>query len=315
MLRFILIVLFFQCFCYSIAQPSLITFTNEQNSDKSISIYAESQAYADYTVKLLFTTLTGYKSYALTNNTAVVTASRGKREILKLTREPFGNSFSYYYKYYYYAGLALRKAPAENSVTYLLPGTPESVIRITGVSNIKDQLNQKSQEEFHVYGFRYEKNGDTICAARAGTVYICSDEVKVAEKGTDVFRSNRNRIMIEHRDGTIAQYSIRNPTQLLVKPGDIVLPGDPLAIFNQENERYEIFFSVTYLDEKRLLADINEASANQSKYVSLPTLFAVNEEGQTSDLSVISQTFKVFHPKKVIGAELSKKEKKKLGLQ
>jgi len=189
------------------------------------------------------------------------------------------------------------------------------VLRISKVSSVANRLGQKNANEFYGTGFIYG-TGDTICAARAGTVYECSDEIKEGEKGNEVYHSNRNRVRIQHKDGTLSHYSIRAPIKLLVAEGDYVVPGQPIAVFNKESERYEVLFSVEYLDEKRVMAgNTSDASANLVYYFSLPTVFCVNEDGQTNPLTVMNQTFKISHPKQFIGLELSKKQKKKLGLQ
>jgi len=298
-----------------LCQVSVITCTSEQNSDRTYSIYAENTANVDYTVKLVFNNLLGYKSYAINNDVAIVTVPRGKKEILKLTPENNAPTYSFNYRYTYFPGIALRKAPAENSAKYLLPGTPENVIRISIVTNLKETLNQKLENEYFATGFQYAM-GDTICAARAGLVYECNDAVKEAEKGNEIFRSGRNSIYIQHKDGTLGRYSIRNPIQLLVTPGDNIVPGQPIAVFNKESMQYSVLFSVEYLDEKMLNADkTNGSSQNTSYYKTIPTAFCTSDDEKAIQLTTPNQTFKIVHPLTVIGSELTKKEKKKLGIQ
>ena len=119
--------------------------------------------------------------------------------------------------------------------------------------------------------------GDTICAARAGTVYDCSDEAKDGEKGNQYYsKNNRNKIGIQHKDGSMAHYSILAPIQLLVEAGDNVIPGQPLAVFNKESEKYTVLFSVNYLDEKRITVDVNNNDPQMpvaSPYLYLPAFF------------------------------------------
>lgn len=299
----------------AISQEGLIICNTEQNQDRTISIYADSRAFGEYTVKLIFTNLAGYRSYAITNDMALVTVTHGKREILKLTPDKTAPIFSFSYRYQYLPGIALHRPPADGAFVYLLPGTPDNILRISSVSAIQERLGQKTKDAFYGTGFMYS-TGDTICAARAGRVYDCSDAVKEGEKGNEVFRSIRNHINIQHKDGTLGRYEIRSPIKLLVAPEDNVIPGQPIAVFNRESERYEVMFSVNYLDEKKLLADNNTGTVvNPDYFISLPTLFCVGDNGQTNPLTVTNQTFKISHPKQLVGVELSKKEKKKIGLQ
>ena len=132
-----------------------------------------------------------------------------------------------------------------------------------------------------------------------------------------IYASKRNQINIQQKDGTLAYYTIRAPIKLLVAAGDNVIPGQPMAVFTTESERYEVMFSVSYLDEKAVTATTTSSNTNTvpSYYHYLPALFCIGEDGQTSNLSIINQTFKIGYPKELIGIELSKKDKKKLGLQ
>src|SRR4029077_2430841 len=118
-------------------------------------------------------------------------------------------------------------------------------------------------------------------------------------------------ISIEHRDGTLGHYGITAPIKLLVSPGDEVFPGQPLAIFTKESPRYMVWFSVTYLDGKKLISDNNPENAHYFDY--LPTYFYANEN-EPSTILQISKYYTVQHPKDIIGAEMTKREKKKFGL-
>jgi hypothetical protein len=298
------------------AQDRLIICTTEQNTDRSVSIYAESMAYGEYTLQISFSSLVGYKANNVYNNVAMVSISRGKREVVKLVPDNNASSYAFNYRYIYFAGTTLRKPPSDTVFKYLFPATKDNVIRISNVSSIEDRLGRKPGTEYFGIGFIYGA-GDTVCAARAGTVYELSDEVKTGEKGMEVFRSNRNRINIQQRDGTLAHYIFRAPIQLLVAGGDNVIPGQPIAVFNKESERYEVMFNVNYLDEKIVMGDNSNSisGAPPVYYRNLPTHFCVSEDGKTGSVFLTNQTFSVTHPKEIIGAELSKKEKKKIGLQ
>jgi len=312
--------LFLLCFCFVIgvnAQENLVTLTSERNTDNSFSIYAESMVYGEYTLKITFPTLTGYKANNVYNDMAVVTITRGKREVVKLIPDRTAPAFSFFYRWNYYPGVALRRAPADTNFQYLLPGTKENVIRISRVSNIGETFKLKNPNEYSGTGFVYGA-GDTICAARAGTVFSCNDEVKTGEKGTLIFTSKRNHINIQQKDGSLARYDMRAPIKLLVTPGDNVIPGQPIAVFNTENEQhYEVMFSVSYLDEKAVMVNTTNLVSTPPPvyYHFLSPVFCIGDDGQTSNLQIINQTFKIGYPKELVGTELSKKERKKLGLQ
>jgi hypothetical protein len=294
----------------------VINCSVEKNaSDNSYSIYAESTAFAPYTVKLIFSTLKGYWATPILNDMALATVNKGRQQILRLVPEKGSPIYSFNYHFQYFPGKASRRPPFDSSFLYLIPATPGNTIRVSLVNNMRDRLGQKDETGFSGTGFHYHF-GDTICAARAGTVYECYDEVKEGEKNNEVYKADRNRIGIEHKDGSIAQYSIRAPITLLVEPGDEVVPGQPLAIFSKESDKMEVMFSVYYLDEKKIMADNNTMPTTQipNFHVYLPTSFYTGEGGVTNPSLMLNKTFIVSHAKKIIGEELSKKEKKKLGL-
>ena len=300
----------------SFAQQGLITCRMVANSDRTVSINVESLAYGDYTVKISFQNLQGYRGMGIFGDMGIFVVQRGTRELVKLEPIKSASSYSLGYTYSYFAGNYLNRAPSDTGFLYLLPGTPNNIVRISTVSSLESRLGKTSESSYIGTSFLYA-SGDTICATRAGLVYECSDEAKEGETVKEVFRSNRNRILIQQKDGTLARYMIRAPIKLLVDKGDNVIPGQPIAIFNKESERYEMALAVEYLDGNKLSAikDIaGEVPANRNPYRFLPTIFCIGEDGSSSALRVPNQTFKVAYPKELIGKELTKKEKKKLGL-
>ena len=297
-----------------VAQQRLITCNSVVNADRSISINSESIAYGDYTLKINFQNLQGYRGVGVYNDMGIFVVQRGNRELVRLVMDKSANFYSAGSSYIYYAGSYLNKHPSDTGFLYLLPGTPNNVLRITRVTSLESRLGQTSENAYIGTGFGYA-SGDTICASRAGLVYECSDEVKEGETGMEVFKRTRNRIFVQQRDGTLAHYEIRAPIKLLVENGDNVIPGQPIAVFNKESERYEMMLSVQYLDGAKLLSIKNSPVTIQpNPYRFLQTIFCIGEDMQKSALQVPNQTFKVAYPKELIGKELSKKEKKKSGL-
>ncbi|HMH23306.1 MAG TPA: hypothetical protein VK563_16085 [Puia sp.] len=294
-----------------LSQEGLITCSSERSADNSFIIYSDSRAFVDYTVKLNFNTLTGYTT-SLPTGFFFRTVTRGRTEVMKLTPRVNSNgSRMFNYTYRYFPGRAFSRPPDTNFV-YLMPSTSGNALRIAKVSSLEERLGQKRTDEFHATGFTY-KQGDTICASRAGIVYIATDDDKEGEKKQQAYTDKRNRIAIEHRDGTLGHYSILAPVQLLIAPGDWVIPGQPLAIFNKESDKYQVFMSVTWLDQRRLTDEKVDASAKPLPFfLEVPVLFYTGENDK--EPLQIHKTYTVGHPKEVIGAELTKKEKKKLGL-
>ena len=98
-----------------------------------------------------------------------------------------------------------------------------------------------------------------------------------------------------------------SPIKCLVTNGEFVIPGQPIAIFNTESEKYRIFFSVYYLDEEKVKS-IN----SKEVYNALPTYFYLNQD-TNSTLLLENQKYESVKSIEIITEELNKKEKKKFG--
>ncbi len=278
------IILVFPCLYIilsSFARQGQITCRSEKNADGSYFIYADNKGFSDYTIKLTFTDLAGFNSSL--DAGAPVIIGRGQSQIAKLTPVSGAPRYSFNYRYRYWPGTFFRKTP-DTSFLYLMPSTAGNNLRISKVTSLAERIGQKNEDDFSAVGFRY-KLGDTICAARGGIVYECRDDVQEGESLNQTFNTNRNLVAIEHKDGTLARYAVVAPVKLLVSPGEKVIPGQPLAVFNRESPKYHILFSVAYLDENKISYSLN-----------------------------LNKDYQVVYSNEVIAAEMSRKEKKKMGL-
>jgi hypothetical protein len=310
--RFVLLLTAIGCSATVFSQQRLIVCNSEQNPDKSISIYAESQAFGEYTVKLVFTSLSGYTS-TVNTDVALITVPRGRTQIAKLTPDRSAAMYSMNFTSQYFPGVALRKAP-DSLFAHLLPGTEGKEMMVSKVRSLSEAIGKQSPEDYYATGFQYQL-GDTICATRAGVIYETSDEVNEGEKKNQFFKSQRNRIGLQHKDGTIGQYSILSPIKLLVNPGDNVIPGQPLAVFNKPGEKYTMLFSVIYLNEKKAYANSNFGASQATTPFNTVAVNFYDSENKKGILLASNNRYLIVHPKEIIGLELSKKDKKKLGFQ
>ena len=294
------------CFSYATinAQRNLITLENETNeTDGVITISAFNQGSGIYTLKINFN-IAGFTSTY--GNPYFTTVNQGKSQVCKLTPDKNAGFRSVGYSYTYYAGTSFRKAP-NNYMHYLLPITPGRTTLVTPVSQLSSLLEQKSETFFYAQSFSYSL-GDTICATRAGVIYNINDELKQGEGKTTVYADDRNKIYIQHKDGTVAHYTILAPMQNLVQNGESVIPGQPLAVFNKKADKYNLLFSVFYLDESKIRQD-----NSKEVYVALPTYYYLNPNAPSTTLTE-GQKYEATKSLEIIAEELSKKEKKKLGL-
>jgi hypothetical protein len=293
-----------------IAQMQPIKMTSNLNGNTGYTLDAENFSYANYTLRVNFITLQGYNS-TLQDKTFTNIAPHGKMQVARLTKD--GSSiYSLNYNYTYFIGTALRRMPDTNFV-YLLPSTPGNIIRVNKAGSINERLGIKEENPFYSSGFTLHL-GDTVCAVRAGIVIELLDRTKEGDKQNQVYNVNRNKIRIEQKDGTIATYEFLSPIQSLIELGDRVNAGQPLAVLNKESDKYHLFVSVNYLDEKKLEAYYfkNNLDAKRDYYITLPVKFHIDQTTNTVINKIDAYT--VEHPVNIIAEEMSKKDKKKLGL-
>jgi hypothetical protein len=295
--------IFFVLYCN--AQSNLITVENENNADGSITINSNNYAGCKYTVKLSFNSLSGFlNTGGISPLISII--NPGRTQVTKLIPDQNNGYRSLNYSYSYYAGISYRKAP-NNYTHYMLPVTPGKTTLVTKVSALSNLMGQKQESFFYTQGFTYNL-GDTICATRAGYVYNINDQLKQGEGGNTVFTDSRNKIYIQHKDGTLGYYTILAPISCLVQNGDYVIPGQPIAIFNKTAEKYTMLFSTYYLDEEKIRTE-----NPKEIYQALPTYYFLNENAPSTTL-VENQKYESIKSLSIIAEELSKRDKKKLGL-
>ena len=294
------------------AQLAPVILKTVRNRDNSYSIIAKNNSYAIYTVKLNFGRLIGYTTTL--NGFPLAYVNRGESQIAKVTAISNASNYSFNYSSQYYMGQALNSVP-DLTFSYLLPAMAGKKLVARKSVSLNERLGKTENEAFHSINFIF-KLGDTICAARAGIIVAISDTVSIGEKKEQSYSQQRDRITIEHKDGTLAHYTVLAPIKTLVQLGDKVVPGQPIAILNKENEKYILIFSVSYLDSKKLIAFNGEENKKSNYHISIPTnwILDIQKEGYL-DTDQITYELRVFHPIANIGIELSKKEKKKLGIQ
>lgn len=290
----------------------LITLSTERNNEQTGSIYADCRIYGEYTVKFTFSDLAGYTfNIPVQSNVAIAGVQRGPRyEVARFTTDRSAGRFSMQYRYNYYPGKALRSMNDTN-FRYMIPASEGATVRVQAVHSLEERMGLTPSHAYHSIGFIYKK-GDTICAARAGTVYAVSDQSEVGESKTQSYSGQRNFIHIQHKDETMAHYTLLAPIEMLVAPGDYVIPGQALAVFNKDAEKYHVLFSVDYLNEKKLYVNNALDAKPESPYITLPLLFA---NGDDKPIALDPRnTYITQHSRELMGLELSKKDKKKYNL-
>ena len=270
-------------------------------SGQDLVINAETSGYGSYSVFLEFTNSMGYRS-SCDNGSPIVLRHRGRTNICKLIYDGgSGGIPSYSYKYWQ----GRSDAKPDKDYPYLLPAPEGKKLRTAPFSNIETALGKTVEDSIQGVYF-YCSGIDTACAMRSGTVI----SIKEAEKNA---ATDNNRILfynlpsyciikVEHKDGSIAQYTFTTPVKNLLKEGDRIFTGQPIAIFVGNEENRSMGISIYYLTFTR---------DKDFKYrYFLPKFYT--QEGQM--VLKFRETYTASTTKEIIGKELSKGEKKKLNL-
>ena len=160
-----------------------------------------------------------------------------------------GISFSY--SYFYIMGKPNPKI--DTSFVYLLPFKEGKNIYFEPITkNVKEYFGAKPAENFYKYQF-ISKNPDTVCAVRKGTVISVVDKYSVDTTLAYSYSSERNRITIEHKDGTFADYTGFHKDKIFVKTGDIVYPGTELGVLDRydKSKQYQLRLGFFFLKKPK----------------------------------------------------------------
>lgn len=216
-----------------------------------------------------------------------------------------GISFSYKTKYI----LGNPNPKIKNNITYVLPFKTGKSIRILEASNVGEKyFGSKKPTDWKSF-IVYSNEPDTIYSMRKGIVVKIIDRYKNDEKLNKTYTSDRNYILIEHKDGSYATYKGFDKNQIFVKLGQKIYLHTRLGILEKFNTtNYRLDFNVFhYL--KNLLEDKKSTLTNRNhktKYLN-PTFFT----NKSNKKIVSKESYEVSFNQEVKLQEFSRREKKK----
>jgi len=291
-------------FQYSFSQNHVVLRT-EINQDNGFDVFYSKDVPGNYCIYL---SLTNYENTSAPEHKFIIDNAEGKLFTLKPTNKERPIRFSY--KYTYKRGIPNPKV--DSAFVYLLPFKNNCSVKVWYLTNLGPKyFHQEEPKNWNAFQFICSKT-DTICSARKGIVVSV-----VADYSTDTthqqvsYSSNRNAIMVEHKDGTFAKYEGFDKDKIFVKPGSLVLPNQPLGLLTQYDKggSYQLRFSVDYLIEPKF----DDSSDSQEKKRRMDYNY-VNPYFQTTDgLLRLAQNKKYTTQitEDVIIKELSARELKK----
>lgn len=301
-IRVLYLLLFFVFSLNTSSQSGIRVYSAPENFKNGIRLMVEKTKPGNYTCEVTFKQLVGYYCSEGAESFQVTVSNFGTQQIALLTPIENASSFAVNYSYAYLPGKSISKP--DSLYPYLLPTHPGKSIQTSGVQFVGDFIG-KTNTNFYSMGFKYQL-GDTICAARGGIVYETFDKAEIRKENEIFSTKTRNNIYIEHNDGTLCQYNILSPIKMLIMPGDKVIPGQALAVFDKADKDYTLLLSVQYLNIKYKMS-------TGSNYINLRPRFLLSPNN-VNLASPFTNYPMVVHPTNIITKELSNKEIKKLGL-
>lgn len=174
-----------------------------------------------YTVFFTYAKLKGFEKPHNLPDYVVVPAGAQKHPLFSLTSTKKGNSNRFNYTISALPG-DITKSSHQSDYSYFLPYA-DNTTQLVG----QGYKGRRTHKKIFALDFNMKLN-TTVCAARSGKVVAVKHD---SQKGgpNKAFMFDANYIIIEHEDGSYADYAHLQYNSCLVKVGDIVKAGDPIA--------------------------------------------------------------------------------------
>lgn len=303
--KVIIIIGFLHIFFATNGQKSTIQLSSKTNQDGSIDILYDGNFKGSYFLKLQFSYL---QNAVYSDFGHVIDGYRGKLTTLKPLNQLNGISFQYVY--HYWRGRPLKNY--DRSQIYLLPYRKGKTIMVQHLNHINQIFDLPIPSNWVSYAF-ITKSPDTIFSCRKGIVVDVINEFQTDTFKLYKYQSQKNYIVVEHDDGTLARYTGFELDKIFVKPGEKVFPGTSMGIIGRYDQTPNHFVLHTYFYYLDTSKKTLEAGSNNSFgifYNSIAPMFLTDNGPQTL---VSNATYHVVSSDEVVKSEMSKKEIKAYG--
>lgn len=273
--------------------------TTDQDSRGGIQLYATTETPVPLILTIDFTTLRNLDASVALPYSTNLTGTRTR--LLTLTRQWEDQQINYRYRTRYHAG-CLDTNPSE--IEYLLPFPEGSEATAGTLSYLGTMINQNTPDGWYSLSFNLEEE-TAITAMRRGTVIAVNDGVNRSENANLVYRSDRNYVTVLHADCTFARYRTFKDSQILVQEGDLLLPGDPIGLTDEDNQ---IRILVYYRNDESVTMDPRDSEGVQNwNYVKPKFRTAENSWVEM----VIGSSYLSIHPDEIITSEMGRRERRR----
>ncbi|SIS64773.1 M23 family metallopeptidase [Belliella pelovolcani] len=281
---------------FSHAYPQ-IALKSERDADGNVIMYAENSTPIPYSVTIYYKNLQNLIPDG--GMTTIKVVPPGQTLVGKLKKSnPSQSSTNLNYSFISRPGDY--RAKTDDNIIYLPPVKSGVVIKATPMTHIENALRGEEVNDSYV-GLSITFEEPTIISApRKGIV----SDMKINEKieGNNVyFNAIDNFIELYHGDGVFTRIKVLKPGSAMVKVGDTVFPGDPLA--ESAGENYGAGPHVRMV-QSRLVKSGEEVTRENIE------VLLRGSEGKGIQIKEMTE-ITVEHPEELIILEMTKKEKKK----
>ncbi|MRI64051.1 hypothetical protein EDM00_08630 [Ornithobacterium rhinotracheale] len=300
--KFIFLMFFLAVFQWGLAQKRDINVTYKVNNDKSVTFFYEKDVPGTYLINVELTQLSN--SIDARNYQVLAKDYSGQLFTLRPQDDKKGIGFAYSVRYI----RGNPKAKADENIVYALPFDTGKNITVYEAQNVGEKyLGSEKPQNWKSFVVN-TKEPETMYAMRRGVVVKVVDKYENDPNIKLKYTSKRNSILIEHPDGTYAEYEGFNKNQIFVKLGQEVYPHTPLGKSDRFNDGYRSDFCVYhFLPSYSDRAPRNMKNKNRDIFFVDP-LFLVN--GEKKHLKN-AESYEVDFNEDLKLQEFSKREKKR----
>jgi len=236
----------------------------------------------------------------------VIQSSSGYLAKLKAINSENDIDFSYNYTY----NRGIPNPKIDSLFLYTLPFKKGKKLMITEAYNVGERHFGSERPSKWKYYIIYTNSADSIYCMRKGLVVEIKDIYESDTLLQKNYTSYRNSILIEHADGSYAEYRGFKKNSILVELGQTVYPQTQLGIVDKFNkEDYRLDFSVYYLIDDKLERKENQTLKDiKCRYEYLSPYF-ITKNGVCKIEH--RKEYTVEFNETILLEELTKKEKKK----
>lgn len=219
-----------------------IEVTSEVSRDnKGYDFRYTKQKYGTYSLKLFFTSS---DNISMHQTAFVLKSPSGILTNAKRIDETKPSNFRYTYRYA--RGYISEKV--DSTFTYILPFKKGIKTNASYLYNVREKYFGEDIKTWTALHF-LSKNPDTVCAIRKGMVVEVIDKYATDMSASVSYSSERNSILVEHADGTLASYNGFDSSKIFVKEGDTVFPNQPLGALApyDKDKDYQLRLMIYYL--------------------------------------------------------------------